>query len=82
MHDVIGIIMICGVAFLGTIAVALHLNADKREQARLKSSEELDQEAAWYRAQKRHLEALTEYELKLAELEDTRNFLRTRNAKR
>lgn len=82
MHDVIGIIMICGVAFLGTIALALHLNADKQTHPRPKTIEELDQEAALLRAATRQREALIEYELKQAECEDTRNFLRTRNARR
>lgn len=44
--------------------------------------EDLDQDAAWYRAQKRRLEAIAEYELQQAELDDTRRFLNTRhNAK-
>lgn len=43
-----------------------------------RTPEQLAQDAAWYRAEQRRLEAQTAYELQKAELEDTRRFLKQR----
>lgn len=61
------------------VCVIAGLIADNSSSSKPKTPEELDQEAAWYRAQKRNLEAKQECELAQAHLEDVRDFIKKRN---
>lgn len=74
------------ILFLSLLVAAIVSGLTSQPPPRKRTPEDLDQEAAWLRAdarlreeRARHYAASTKDEMARAELEDTRTFLKTRN---